>query len=285
VMHNTPTSSPPVSVEGGRGSGGHTEILRIDRGSSACRSSGSRRPSPVVTAPRSTALAAISAAAASGRNLMPLLIDAARAGLSEGEIVQSLQQVWGAIVRCRSPDAAPSDPRAARASVLDTARWMMHNTWHMVGDSSLVSAIANHACRPVDATPATTVAALKRLEPLRSVRDALAAVGLDHVVSIRRTESPVGVANALTGFVVEWPLPSSGKAHINWTASVEMAGDGRSMLSVSVRADTDDPAARKELVAAWPLIGPVIDSETGRVFRAVTELAEQFDENAAVTGS
>jgi methylmalonyl-CoA mutase N-terminal domain/subunit len=40
-------------------------------------------------------LAAIKEAAGTDRNLMPLLIDAARAGVSEGEIVETLQQVWG----------------------------------------------------------------------------------------------------------------------------------------------------------------------------------------------
>ena len=40
-------------------------------------------------------LADLKAAADSGRNLMPLLLDAARVGASEGEIVQALQQVWG----------------------------------------------------------------------------------------------------------------------------------------------------------------------------------------------
>ncbi len=39
--------------------------------------------------------AAIGAAAATDGNLMPLLIDAARIGASEGEIVRTLQQVWG----------------------------------------------------------------------------------------------------------------------------------------------------------------------------------------------
>ncbi len=42
-----------------------------------------------------TALAELRAAASDGRNLMPLLIDAARLHASEGEIVQTLQQVWG----------------------------------------------------------------------------------------------------------------------------------------------------------------------------------------------
>jgi len=41
------------------------------------------------------ALAELRSAAGDGRNLMPLLIDAARLHASEGEIVQALQQVWG----------------------------------------------------------------------------------------------------------------------------------------------------------------------------------------------
>jgi methylmalonyl-CoA mutase, N-terminal domain len=44
------------------------------------------------------ALADLRAAADSGRNLMPLLIDAARVHASEGEIVRALQDVWGAYI-------------------------------------------------------------------------------------------------------------------------------------------------------------------------------------------
>jgi methylmalonyl-CoA mutase N-terminal domain/subunit len=40
-------------------------------------------------------LSAIGDAAATDTNLMPLLLDAARAGVSEGEMVHALQQVWG----------------------------------------------------------------------------------------------------------------------------------------------------------------------------------------------
>jgi methylmalonyl-CoA mutase N-terminal domain/subunit len=40
-------------------------------------------------------LGALRAAAATGANLMPLLIECARAHAAEGEIVQALQQVWG----------------------------------------------------------------------------------------------------------------------------------------------------------------------------------------------
>ena len=41
------------------------------------------------------ALADLKAAADSNRNLMPLILDAARVRVSEGEIIQALQQVWG----------------------------------------------------------------------------------------------------------------------------------------------------------------------------------------------
>jgi methylmalonyl-CoA mutase N-terminal domain/subunit len=42
-----------------------------------------------------TTLADVKAAAGSARNLMPLLIDAARLHASEGELVLALQEVWG----------------------------------------------------------------------------------------------------------------------------------------------------------------------------------------------
>ena len=42
-----------------------------------------------------SSLSELKSAAAGGRNLMPVLLDAARAQVSEGEIVHALQQVWG----------------------------------------------------------------------------------------------------------------------------------------------------------------------------------------------
>jgi methylmalonyl-CoA mutase N-terminal domain/subunit len=40
-------------------------------------------------------LAELRSAAGSSRNLMPLLLEAARAQATDGEIVQALQDVWG----------------------------------------------------------------------------------------------------------------------------------------------------------------------------------------------
>jgi methylmalonyl-CoA mutase N-terminal domain/subunit len=74
-----------------------TEILRIDpalerQQIERVQASRADRDSAAVQA----ALTAISAAAATETtNLMPLLIDAARAHVSEGEIVDALQAVWG----------------------------------------------------------------------------------------------------------------------------------------------------------------------------------------------
>ncbi len=78
------------------GDGQATEILRIDpalEGKQIARVQAARadRDEAAVTA----SLAAIKEAGAGRDNLMPLLVDAARAHVSEGEIVQTLQQVWG----------------------------------------------------------------------------------------------------------------------------------------------------------------------------------------------
>jgi len=73
-----------------------TEILRIDpalerKQIARVQAARADRDESAVTA----TLAAIKDAASASTNLMPLLLDAARAHVSEGEIVQTLQQVWG----------------------------------------------------------------------------------------------------------------------------------------------------------------------------------------------
>jgi methylmalonyl-CoA mutase N-terminal domain/subunit len=79
------------------GGDGEIEILRIDptlEGKQVERVRAAREARDAAAAQR--ALEDVTAAATSEhRNLMPPLIEAARAGLSEGEIVQALQRVWG----------------------------------------------------------------------------------------------------------------------------------------------------------------------------------------------
>jgi methylmalonyl-CoA mutase N-terminal domain/subunit len=80
----------------GEGDEAEPQILRIDpeserRQIEAVKAVKARRD-PLLAATR---LAEIEQAAREGLNLMPALVDAARASVSEGEIVHALQQVWG----------------------------------------------------------------------------------------------------------------------------------------------------------------------------------------------
>jgi methylmalonyl-CoA mutase, N-terminal domain len=73
-----------------------TPILRIDpalerKQIDRVRAAKANRDTAVVEA----VLAALKDAAAGHRNLMPLLLDAARARATEGEIVEALQEIWG----------------------------------------------------------------------------------------------------------------------------------------------------------------------------------------------
>jgi methylmalonyl-CoA mutase, N-terminal domain len=73
-----------------------TEILRIDpslEGEQIARVQAVRADRDEAAV--ASALAAIKDGAADSTNLMPLLLDAARTHVSEGEIVHTLQQVWG----------------------------------------------------------------------------------------------------------------------------------------------------------------------------------------------
>jgi methylmalonyl-CoA mutase N-terminal domain/subunit len=78
------------------GDGAQTPILRIDpalerKQIERLRAVKASRDSESVE----TALMGVRAAAGDARNMMPPLIDAARAHVSEGEIVHALQEVWG----------------------------------------------------------------------------------------------------------------------------------------------------------------------------------------------
>jgi methylmalonyl-CoA mutase N-terminal domain/subunit len=78
------------------GDDGETPILHIDpalerKQIGRVQAVRARRDGAAVEA----ALSRVRAGAASGENLMPLLVEAARAHTTEGEIVDALQYVWG----------------------------------------------------------------------------------------------------------------------------------------------------------------------------------------------
>jgi methylmalonyl-CoA mutase N-terminal domain/subunit len=78
------------------GDDGQTSLLRIDpalerKQIDSVRAVKAARDSGAVE----SALADLKGAAVAGRNLMPLLVDAARVHASEGEMIETLQEVWG----------------------------------------------------------------------------------------------------------------------------------------------------------------------------------------------
>ena len=135
-------------------------------------------------------------------------------------------------------------------------------------------AISNTTHRPIDVDPQHAAAALDRLDPLRPLRDGLTALGLDQRVAIRPIPTKAGTSSRSVSAGISWSLPGGSRAELTWTASVEPFDDNRSLLSSSVQAGADDVNGRRRLLAAWPSIGPVVESITARLFRSVADLAD-----------
>src|SRR5690348_3913957 len=103
--------------------------------------------------------------------------------------------------------------------------------------------VTNSFQRPVDASPEIASDSLALVAGFRPLRRALTALGIgltdlgidERVVSVDRTDG--------AGFHLVWRLPGEGRAELVWAASVEAAGDGRSLLSVSARVGASDTDA------------------------------------------
>jgi hypothetical protein len=145
---------------------------------------------------------------------------------------------------------------------------------------TITTLITNHVPRHLEGSPEAASAALRRLEPLQPLRDGLTALGLAHLVSLRRTEVPAATATEAVSFGLAWPLADGSSARVAWTLSVAPAGDGDSLLSASIRAGTDSAAAGQQLLTAWALLGRIVESHTTRLLNTVTELADQLAENS-----
>jgi hypothetical protein len=140
--------------------------------------------------------------------------------------------------------------------------------------------ITNHVYRPLDTSPETTALALSRLEPLHPLHEALMALGLGRIVSIERTEPPASGTLTPVRFSVVWPLPDGHLGRVSWTVAVDPRADSGALLSVAVGAGTEEPAGASQLVAAWPLIGQIVDAQTTRLLRSVAAFAEDLEDEA-----
>lgn len=140
--------------------------------------------------------------------------------------------------------------------------------------------LTNNVHRWLEGPPETALAALGRLDPLRPLHDALSALGLDQRVSVRRTDVAAAEAGDRLSFSLTWLLADGSPAHVAWTLSVSPAGDGDSLLSATIRARSDSAASDRQLLAAWPVLGQIVESHTTRLFNAVSKLAEQLEEDS-----
>jgi hypothetical protein len=140
--------------------------------------------------------------------------------------------------------------------------------------------ITNNVHRWLKEPPVTASAALGRLEPLQPLRDALSALGLDQRVSVRPTDLPGAECGDQLSFSLTWLLADGSPAQVAWTLSVSPAGDGDSLLSATIRARSDSAASDRQLLAAWPLLGRIVESHTTRLFNTVSKLSEQLEENS-----
>jgi hypothetical protein len=143
--------------------------------------------------------------------------------------------------------------------------------------------VSEQVHRPLDASPHAAALALGRLDPLRPLEDALAALGLGDVVVLQRADTSAPGGPVPDTISAVWPLPGGRHARASWSISVEPVAVGASLLSAAVRVGTDDPADQPRLLDAWPLIGPIVRTHTERMLAAIVELAEDLQEQSATS--
>lgn len=140
------------------------------------------------------------------------------------------------------------------------------------------SPITNTVRRPLDETPEVVGWALSHLDPLRPLTEALAALGCAGRAAMHKCDVSASSWDT-TAFSLSWLLGNEDVADITWTLSVLPFGDGASMLSSCVRARAQTAAGDEQLLAAWPLLGRVVESHTARMLDAIAALAEDLAES------
>ena len=136
--------------------------------------------------------------------------------------------------------------------------------------NGVTSTYTCHIC----ASPGTVVAALQSLTPFQSLSNALEEVGLAEAVSIRRAEPEPPHSNSVA-FRLTWSRHGVARMGVTWSAALSQRGHGESVLTVTVNAAAADERGAGSLLRAWPLLCPIIDSQTARMVRAICEMAEQ----------
>jgi hypothetical protein len=124
----------------------------------------------------------------------------------------------------------------------------------------------------VDAAAEATAGALERLEPLRPLAKALAALGIAEDPSASARGGARGHGRVST---LQLTLGSRGCVDLAWCVSIEADGDDGSLVSISLHGVARDTSSSGRLLEAWPLLGPLLEQQSRRLLAAIRELAEE----------
>jgi hypothetical protein len=140
--------------------------------------------------------------------------------------------------------------------------------------------ITDNVHRRLEAPPEAASAALGSLDPLQPLRDALRALGVDQRVSLQGSRAPAAGANDQLSFSLTWLLAEESSAHVAWTLSVSPASDGASMISATTRAGGGSAPSDRQLLAAWPVLGRIVESHTAQLINTISTLSEHLEETS-----
>jgi hypothetical protein len=109
---------------------------------------------------------------------------------------------------------------------------------------------------------------LAQTDPMRSLADQLAALGLEDRALWSRTGE---LAHSMI-----WRFgPEAGHARIDWRLALDTDGVGRTTLSLEVGGRGSDAEARGRVLRAWLLVEQLSRSLTARLARMVDDYAEE----------
>jgi hypothetical protein len=140
----------------------------------------------------------------------------------------------------------------------------------------------------VNAEAESTRAALARIQPLGSLLAGLDALGLGErvVATLRGDAGTARVAGLVWSFgtdrvdssVLE-DVSAPGHAKLAWSIAAGADGEGRTILSVGVRAGATDDDSRQRLHQSWPIVSSLVESQIRRLVAAVKQAAEETEDS------
>jgi hypothetical protein len=134
----------------------------------------------------------------------------------------------------------------------------------------------------IDADITATNDALLAIDPMSSLATRLAALGLDdQAVWVESAKtSPTGTHGAAElGFSLLWRFGPPGQtAKITWRIRLSKDGLDRTVLSVAIRAQASDDAARERITAGWPIVETITLEHARSLRRALDEYAADQSE-------